>query len=63
MIIPLPSQWSSQPMLGHVNHISPVGATPRKNGWSCQVELLLVGETLAALLKEASCASSAMARP
>jgi hypothetical protein len=45
-----------------MDYISPVGATPRKVGWSCQVELLLVGETLAALIKVAYCASSAMAR-
>jgi hypothetical protein len=50
-------------MLGHMDHTSPVDATPRKDGWSCQVELLLMGETLAAIMKEASCASFAMSRP
>jgi hypothetical protein len=63
MIIPVPPQWYSHPMLGHMDHISPVSATPRKGGWSCQVELLLVGEALAATMKAASFASSAMARP
>jgi glycine cleavage system H lipoate-binding protein len=45
-----------------MDHISPVGATPREKGWICQVELSLMGGTLAALMKEASCASSAIAR-
>jgi hypothetical protein len=63
MILSVKPQWHSRPMIGHMDHISPVGATPRKEGWDCQVELLLVGETLAALMKAASYASSAMVCP
>jgi hypothetical protein len=43
--------------------LSPVWAAPKKESWSCQVELLFVSEMLAALMKAAPCASSAMARP
>jgi hypothetical protein len=62
MIIVLPSQWSSRSMRGHMDHISPVVATPKKKGWSCQVESLLVGETLAGLIKEVFRDSSTMGR-
>jgi hypothetical protein len=47
-----------------MDHNSSVVATPKKDGWSHKVELLsLVRETLVAMMKAASCASSTMARP
>jgi hypothetical protein len=46
-----------------MDHISLVGPTPGNDGWSCEVELLLVRETLVAMMNGAGCASSAMAHP